>query len=153
MRTSHRYYVAAHGTDGRSRDDAGGLFGRNSNMAVRDLVDGTSHTLAVGERGAGLSPATWVGRVPDGWSDPSPDTVVESNPPSAPAHIMILGIVRRGFGPNDPDARISDFWGDHRHAGVHFLLADGSVRLLSETTDANVYTALMTRAGGEPVEW
>jgi hypothetical protein len=36
-------------------------------------------------------------------------------------------------------------------AGTNFLLGDGSVRLISETIDTQVYFALCTRAGGEPV--
>jgi len=43
-----------------------------------------------------------------------------------------------------------DFSSEHP-TGTHFLLADGSVRLVPETIDLAVYRALVTRSGGEAV--
>jgi prepilin-type processing-associated H-X9-DG protein len=36
-------------------------------------------------------------------------------------------------------------------AGTNFLLSDGHVQLITETIDLDVYNALCTRAGGEPI--
>lgn len=39
------------------------------------------------------------------------------------------------------------------HAGgVHVVLADGGTRFVAETIDENVWAALGTRAGGEPID-
>ena len=37
--------------------------------------------------------------------------------------------------------------------GVHLLLVDGSVRFISDTIDAEVWSALSTRAGSEMIKW
>jgi prepilin-type N-terminal cleavage/methylation domain-containing protein/prepilin-type processing-associated H-X9-DG protein len=135
--------------------DAGeGLFYRNSSVNPAQIVDGTSRTFAVGERSSNLSPVTWTGRVPHGWSFATPrgqgGTVV-SNPPPEPAFVMILGPLGLEDGrrtPNDPEAHIEDFWSWHP-GGVNFLLADGSVQFFSDRIDVEVYRAMGTRNGGE----
>ncbi len=43
------------------------------------------------------------------------------------------------------------FRSDHA-GGAHFAFVDGSVRFLSEDIDRGIYSALATRAGGEPVD-
>ena len=44
--------------------DNNGLFFRNSRVGIRDVRDGTSTTLMVGERSRNLADATWVGVIP-----------------------------------------------------------------------------------------
>jgi len=39
--------------------------------------------------------------------------------------------------------------GSHHAGGAHFLVADGSVQFLAETTDLRTYQALSTCDGGE----
>jgi prepilin-type N-terminal cleavage/methylation domain-containing protein len=55
-------YVAVFGTT-EPGVDGDGMFFRNSRVAMRDITDGASKTLAVGERTHQLGRATWVGSV------------------------------------------------------------------------------------------
>jgi hypothetical protein len=43
--------------------DGDGLFFRNSKINFKQITDGTSHTIAVGERSHRLGEATWTGSV------------------------------------------------------------------------------------------
>jgi prepilin-type N-terminal cleavage/methylation domain-containing protein/prepilin-type processing-associated H-X9-DG protein len=152
-------YVAVFGTGevGDSLDTADGMFFRNSKIGPRDVVDGLSQTLAVGERSSNLSPVTWTGRVSGGWSFATPRAnggTVLSNPPPEPAFVMIMGPAGLEDGnrtPNDPEAHIEDFWSWHS-GGVHFLMADGAVRFVSDHVDTVLYRALTTRHGHEPID-
>jgi len=86
----------------------------------------------VGERNSRRNYSTWVG------SEPANDC--------APGRIVGTAI----YPPNWPQSHTHDFNSEHP-SGTHFLLADGSVRLVSETIDLAVYRALVTRSGGETV--
>jgi prepilin-type N-terminal cleavage/methylation domain-containing protein/prepilin-type processing-associated H-X9-DG protein len=138
-------------------DQGEGLFFRNSTIRPRDIVDGLSQTLAVGERSANLSPVTWTGRVPGAWSFETPrgsGGTVLSNPNPEPAFVMILGPAGTADGnrtPNDPHAHIEDFWSWH-HGGANFLMADGAVRFVSDSVDTNLYRSLATRKGQEVID-
>jgi hypothetical protein len=50
--------------------------------------------------------------------------------------------------PNDEHAHFDDFSSEHP-SGVHFLVGDGSVRMLNDAIDLLLYQRLCTRAGGE----
>jgi len=43
-----------------------GIFFRNSRIRLSEVTDGTSHTIAIGERSQRLGKATWVGSVTSG---------------------------------------------------------------------------------------
>lgn len=43
--------------------------------------------------------------------------------------------------------------GSYHVGGVNIVLCDGSGRFLSAKMNRKVWYALITRAGGEPVEW
>jgi prepilin-type N-terminal cleavage/methylation domain-containing protein len=155
--TSNYVGVSGIGEVGDALDNGLGLFYRNSKLSARDIVDGLSQTLAVGERSSNLSPVTWTGRVPGGWSFTTPASsggTVLSNPNPEPAFVMILGPIGIDDGnrtPNDAQAHIEDFWSWH-HGGAHFLMADGAVRFLSDHIDAELYRAVATRHGHEAID-
>jgi prepilin-type processing-associated H-X9-DG protein len=52
--------------------------------------------------------------------------------------------------PNDPEADEAEFSSRHP-GGAHFLFGDGSVHYLSDHIDRQVYKALGTRGGQEPI--
>ena len=93
------------------------LMGPNSSLAIRDIRDGTTNTLMVGQIRDQI-PA-WGD--PVNWRDPT----------------------RR---LNSPGA-----FGSMHIGVVQFLLADGSVRAISENIDATTMRAISSPDGGEPV--
>jgi prepilin-type N-terminal cleavage/methylation domain-containing protein len=139
MKLATANYVGVFGTwdmhdvcDGGScRGD--GTFFLNQGVRLADITDGLSQTLIVGERNSKLSQSTWVGSVPGG--------------DHAPARIVGVG----QFPPNSeasPEHFIHNFSSFHP-AGTHFVLGDGSVRLILETIDQRVYFSLCTRAAAD----
>jgi prepilin-type N-terminal cleavage/methylation domain-containing protein/prepilin-type processing-associated H-X9-DG protein len=131
---AHSNYVAVFGNN-EIEDDPGagnGLFFRNSKVRFRDIPDGTSHTLCVGERSSNLMKATWTGSVTG----------------AAEAPALVLGSADHT--PNHPAAHLEDFWSRHPQ-GVNFLFADGSVHSLHNHIHPQVWLGLATRAGGEAV--
>jgi prepilin-type processing-associated H-X9-DG protein len=125
-------------------------------VKIADIRDGTSQTLAVGERAYRLSPVTWTGRVPGGYNFKTPPS--EGGDPRFasfphPAFSMLIGTVGLNDPPrtpNNPKAHPEDYWSNHP-GGVNFLFADGSVKMLRETIQDRVFQALATRKGGEVV--
>lgn len=112
-----------------------GMFYRNSRIRFSDVRDGLSNTLMVGERAARQSAswegsATWVGAVPG-------------------AHRGAARVVgSAGRVPNDVLGDFADF-GSWHPFGANFVMADGSVKMISDEIELAAYYALATRAGGE----
>ena len=110
-----------------------GLFFHNSRTKISDIHDGTSNTLAVGERRTDPERgwySTWVGMVPGG------EEAFQRIEGSAD-HL-----------PNSAAAHFDDFSSRHT-GGAQFLFADGHVRFISEVMDEGVYQGLATISGGE----
>ena len=107
-----------------------GVFFGNSRTKFRDIRDGLSNTLMVGERDSRLGGSVWHGFIAD------------ASEPAA----RVVGVADHA--PNHPGGHFEDFRSLHP-GGVNFLRADGSVRMYSETIDEEVYRAMATVAGGE----
>jgi prepilin-type N-terminal cleavage/methylation domain-containing protein/prepilin-type processing-associated H-X9-DG protein len=130
-----------------------GLFYRNSRVGLRDITDGSSQTLMVGERSRNLADATRVGVVPFARVCTNPSWRVQD---CETACVMILG--HTGPSPNQQwvdvpnykGAGADDFWSLHP-GGCNFAFADGSVRFVKETINPHVFSFLSTRSGGEVV--
>jgi prepilin-type N-terminal cleavage/methylation domain-containing protein/prepilin-type processing-associated H-X9-DG protein len=151
-------YVAMFGA-GEIAADPGkgnGLFFRNSAVFVRDMLDGASTTILVGERSQNISYATWSCRVPDAWLFPTPSgpggTLVPANTPTETAASMVLGVagIVPPRTPNIIAAHVSDFWSRHP-GGAQFVFADGSVHFLKSGIAPSVFQALATRRGKEVI--
>jgi len=125
-------YVGVFGTvDVEEAPAAGdGMFFRNSRVGMRDMLDGSSKTLFVGERNSKLGGSTWTG-------------VVAGANAALP---RVVGVADHA--PNDRHRHFDDFTSNHP-TGVNFLLGDASVRRFDDSIDVGLFKALCTRAGGE----
>lgn len=114
----------------------GMLFVRSS-VRIRDVTDGTSNTMIVGERG-----------IPDdllyGWV-----LCAAGVDPSGSGNWDNLLYTRYGIGPGDgARSHVRHFWSSHT-GGSQFVLTDGSVRFLSNNIDFRLFQNMSTRGGGE----
>lgn len=121
-------------------------FSGSRGIAIKDVADGTSTTIAVGELNYGIKDYTWsafscparAGQIRYGtarWGVPYPgiaiaDTGGEFNVNSA--------------------VNLTTFRSDHP-GGAHFQMADGSVRFVGQEIDASILDDLATRAGNEVI--
>ncbi|HEV3138118.1 MAG TPA: DUF1559 domain-containing protein, partial [Pirellulales bacterium] len=155
------------GGDESSTTDLNGLgiFYRNSHTRIKDITDGTSKTIMVGERSWSNCKGIWAGaisggRILRGDQNPNP-TTGES---SYPAPNLVLAHSHLNNATTDSDGGLDDF--SSRHAdGSNFLFADGSVRFLASVTGDTpdhqytyfglIFQGLGTRANGEivPADW
>jgi prepilin-type processing-associated H-X9-DG protein/prepilin-type N-terminal cleavage/methylation domain-containing protein len=130
-----------------------GVFYRNSKIGIRDITDGTSTTLMVGERSQNVADATWVGMIPNGRACNNPIWPVQDCETS---NVLILG--HTGPSPDEPwidppnnkTAGVDDFHSRHP-GGCNFAFCDGSVRFIKETINPQTFSNLATRAGGEVI--
>jgi len=123
-----------------------GPFYRNSATELREIVDGLSNTLMVGERQNGpFRPGashgnhfeyetTWSGGVRD------IDDFTDDH-----GHMILF---QTGHTPNSPQSDDRDVSAPHSLT-AHFLMCDGSVHEIREDIDFKVYTAMGTMAGQE----
>ena len=135
--------------------DNNGVFFRNSRVGLRDIIDGSSLTMMAGERSRTISDATWVGVVPSAEFCTKPARDYEECRPSYAMVLAHTGPTPPGgytwvVVPNSKAAAADNFWSLHP-GGCNFVFCDGSVRFLKETINANVFSSLSTRAGGEVV--
>jgi len=126
---------------------------------LQQITDGTSNTSLLGERTGGgtiyrrsspLNTPLYImlgGLNGGGWGD------------ILNGENIIMGVPAEGPDPNLPNnggpcaincsnLRMGSYHSFHPE-GCHFLLADGSVRFVSETSSPFVIASLITRAGGE----
>jgi prepilin-type N-terminal cleavage/methylation domain-containing protein len=117
-----------------------GLFYRNSRTNYRDVLDGTSNTIAVGERSKKLFDSSWVGSV---------------HGASFPAW-RLLGWT--GEPPNNKPHSQVHFHGyaqfNSAHTGIsQFVFLDGSVRTIADEVEFETFRSMGTIAGGEIVQY
>ena len=131
------------------RDNAEGLFFRNRSIRIAEILDGTSYTLASGEKSQNLARATWTGAVTN---SAVPLNILQGEDGLSPEGGDALVIAHTGEidGPNSKPAHADQFWSLHP-GGAQFGFADGSVRFLKEKRPLPIFQALATRAGGEVV--
>ena len=129
--------------------DGSGLFFRNSHVRLREISDGTSHTIAVGERSHLLGEASWAGSVTGAYLAPAPnDNDGIGTFEVEHGSTMVLGHTGEHIGPGDPNGETDMFFSNHG-GGVNFVFADAHVAFLSTEMYSKVFEALSTRAGGE----
>lgn len=126
-----------------------GMFYNNSSTRIRDLTDGTTNVLMIGESrymqlagGSGTYYATWASSFYRAGGPMYTTSVAvmnqinssNSNPATAGMHQIM-----------------NNRFGSHHTGGAHFVLADGSVQFFSENVDINTLRGLARRGDGLPV--
>ena len=121
----------------------GGSFGANSKVGIRDMTDGTSNVIMVGERYTPTNPAQLTTTVMGDatWAGVS----------SATAEYNVLGEatwkVNLNFTSSLPRPQTTGFGSMHTGGG-QFLMGDGAVRFLSENLDITTYRHLARVSDG-----
>ncbi|MBI3862300.1 MAG: DUF1559 domain-containing protein [Planctomycetia bacterium] len=139
-------YVAVFGVS-EPGIDGEGVFFRNSGIAMKDIGDGSSSTLLVGERAQSSCEATWVGSVTGARIFPPAGSYAV--PELQHASGMTLGHTQEGA-PNAPGIECNNFSSQHT-GGAQFVFADGHVQFISKNINRATFQALSTRSGGEAV--
>lgn len=117
------------------RNEYNGIFRYAAKVAIRDVTDGTSNTLMIGERAVDED-HSW------GWTL----TGVEGDGFVGTGAPMWQGGLKKSDGYNVPN---SPRFSSHHTGGAQFCLGDGSVRFISNNIDFTNYRALGTAGGGE----
>ena len=141
-------FTAMLGNAGSNYNQNDGLLYWQSKVRIEDVTDGTSNTLAVGERppSSDLYYGWWFAGA--GWSQSDGDVILNSRG-VALATAINCPTSKVGLQPG----KLSEFcdqvhyWSLHP-AGANFLLADGSAKLLTYNANS-VLPQLSTRNGGE----
>ncbi len=148
------------------RPNPAGMFYRNSSVRFRDVIDGLSQTMLIGERKSVhqflssaprvVADSTWYAAIP-GVQRPAGMMMMPDEGPAS----LVLGHVGQTMGmggmggggmvmhhtPNNTN-HIVNFSSSHV-GGIQFLMADGSIHFLSENIDYNTFRWLGQKADGE----
>ena len=106
----------------KCKDDKKGIFGFDRATRLQDVTDGTSNTVMVSDAAA---------KTRGPWAQGGKSTIRALT--------------------TKPYINGEDGIGSPHTGGLHVLLADGSVRFVSQNIDAKILEALATRAGGEVI--
>lgn len=133
-----------------------GIFHRNVGIRMRDITDGTSTTVGIGERHSGFVAGAWAGIMPGQEVTYNFNTRPAPYDPALPGcqnwRPTLVAVVAhsRQSSFNDPTGSTGQFYSPHP-GGCQFLFMDGSARMLNEGIDRQVMWALCTRNGGEVI--
>jgi len=119
-----------------------GILGRNSNVRLANVTDGSSNTLLAGEiSNPGGDGASWVRGIAFG------TTVSAANGMSASKNVNFgINVLLTPLSAN----QFNDISFSSYHVrGAQFVLADGAVRYLSDNINTSVYKAAASRDGGD----
>jgi prepilin-type processing-associated H-X9-DG protein len=145
-------YMGCAGTTSNFPVSGDGVLYLNSAVKLVQITDGTSNTIAVGERPVTGDLYYGWGFAPYGNGAGDGDTVLGANDTYL---ATILGDLPTNVGlqqPRQPPNSTSEIDGAHywsfHTGGANFLYCDGSVHFLPYSA-SSVFPALCTRAGGE----
>ena len=143
-------YAGCLGTNAYEELPFTGVFHRNSRIRFDDITDGLSKTIGIGERMSRHTQSSWVGVTPGQELVHAPESPKydPNNLTERPAITAVLVHVKSSV--PSLNGSPGGFIGPHT-AGTQFLNRDGSCRRINAETSPNVFRALCTRAGGEPV--
>ncbi len=154
----HTHYLGVNGTD---QFEFNGMLYVNSRVKFADVTDGTSNTLMVGERMrdhdgywgwwfAGAGPYPFFGAIDVVLGTNERIAVAGECAPDGPQSFFQQGSYQFTDDGQGTDIDSWHFWSAHA-GGAQFVLADGSVRLVSYTVDRDLFRGLGTRDGGEVI--
>lgn len=129
------------------RDNFDGVFGRNRAIRPKELLDGASNTLAVGERAFQWASAVMWGVVPGSrlFDHQRPDRYA-----GGPAHVLGTTF-KDGFNIEEDGHHLvetyAESFGSVHPGGCHFAFCDGGVRFVYDSVDPGVFNSLATRDG------
>ena len=141
-------YLGVNGTDYTKKD---GILYQDSQTRPRDVTDGLSNTLLIGERPPG--PDFWYSWWYAGYGQfgsGSPDMLLgcsELNDGATNAEGCPPGPYEFGPGDQEDQCHVFHNWSFHP-GGANFAMADGSVRLISYDAK-DIMPAIATRSSGE----
>jgi prepilin-type processing-associated H-X9-DG protein len=129
---------------------------RNSRTRAKDVTDGLSKTVFLGEHHPRISDKTWVGVVPGAMVCPKPEFAFSAcdfaatlvNVHSGPAAAELPPAIHP---PNSPLCHVCQMFAEHP-GGCNVMLGDGSVRFIDEMINQLTWAALSSRAMGDAVE-
>jgi prepilin-type N-terminal cleavage/methylation domain-containing protein len=137
--------------------DLDGVFYGCRCLNFRDIRDGTSNTIFIGESATDVN-FTKDGETMDYWAIGSPeidlclcDGGAAGTEFSEFVGSALVVMNARSVNPALSGMLMEMSFGSYHEGGAQFLLGDGSVRFVSENIDQSVYRALATRNGKEPI--
>lgn len=159
-------YAGVCGSDAVSPEDktGDGLLFRNSSVRMADITDGTSQTIAIGERSFCISHGIWAAAVNAGTITPGPQNPRAGSNEHGPAATLVLVHSHLNNTREDDDAGLEHYSSLHT-GGSHVLFADGSVHFIRDvptdsksggySSESKILQALGTRSGSEvvPGDW
>lgn len=110
--------------------EADGIFFANSRVEFRNVTDGLSKTIMVGERDSRLLDNVWIGMIYS----------------ADEAMVRVVGTGAHMFNEGHED----DFSSSHPN-GINVLFADGHVEFLQNSLNESILRSMSTRAGGEVI--
>ena len=137
-----------------------GMFGNDGAARIRDITDGTSNSIAIGEGSGGIyKTSTSYGPWGLAGTHTSIHGRVVSNSSTALDANQFTGVIARQWGINgdwngtggNPKKTYAWVFNSQHVGGAQFLLADGSVRFLSENLDYLTFLRLNYIRDGQPV--
>jgi prepilin-type N-terminal cleavage/methylation domain-containing protein len=154
IRTGATAVVAPRGDASRVAD---GPFYRNSRTKLRDVTDGLTNTIFIGEHSSRLTDKTWVGVVPGAYTHPRIVTPLNGSDAAGTLTLVHVGpsggeLDIAGYPiihpVNFPTLHGGQMYSEHVGGG-HILLGDGSVRFVSENIDLYLFAGMASIAEGE----
>ncbi len=136
---------------------ADGPFYRNSRTRIKDITDGLTNTIFLGEHSSALSDKTWVGVVPGAFTHPlitSPENradagatlvLVHAGPSGGELDITGFPIIHP---VNFPTYHVGQMFSEHPQGG-NVALGDGSVRFVTNDVDLLLWAEYSSIAEGE----